>query len=145
MTLTKATALATEEGRKILEASGFKDGVDDDYLASTGVDVGNKPCYYYTRSDTNRKDGTSLLALWDITSITGTGKADNRTAMRYIAMQISFYTEQDRTSGTVQEVLGKMEAEAEKLGYEVNLQASDSFDLVRRITIISYRLTKTVM
>ena len=49
------------------------------------------------------------------------------------------------TSGIVQEALEKMETSAESFGYEAELNTADSFDLVRRQTIITYRLKKTVM
>ena len=145
MTLAKAIKRATIEGKKIRESAGFKDGVNEDYLESEGIETGNLPCYYYSRSDTNRKDGSTILALWSIIQITADGKADNHVAGRYIELMVSIYTDQDRTAGIVQEVLEKMETSAESFGYEAELNTADSFDLVRRQTIITYRLKKTVM
>lgn len=145
MTLAKATKMASEEGKLIRESAGFKDGVNEDYLEEQGLSTGNLPCYYYSRSDTNRKPGNTILALWSIIQITADGKADNHVAGRYIELMVSIYTDQDRASGIVQEALEKRESSAELYGYEAELNTADSYDLVRRQTIITYRLKKTVM
>ncbi len=138
MRLAQAQKTVISEIKAILEGAGMVNA-----RTATKKDDG-KIRYYYNRGETITADGTETLVIYGIASMTGTGRADSENFGYMTDVAIDIFTHQDGQSKKILDLIQKIEDEAMKKGYFMNMDSQETFDGTRVVQRLSYTLSKTV-
>lgn len=138
MRLAQAQKTVISEIKAILEGAGMVNA-----RTATKKDDG-KIRYYYNRGETITADGTETLVIYGIASMTGTGRADSENFGYMTDVAIDIFTHQDGQSKKILDLIQKIEDEAMKKGYFMDMDSQETFDGTRVVQRLSYTLSKTV-
>lgn len=138
MRLAQAQKTVISEIKAILEGAGMVNA-----RTATTKDDG-KIRYYYNRGETITADGTETLVIYGIASMTGIGRADSENFGYMTDVAIDIFTHQDGQSKKILDLIQKIEDEAMKKGYFMDMDSQETFDGTRVVQRLSYTLSKTV-
>lgn len=134
MKVIEAQKILYDDIKSILESAGLKNGLGAD---KTGV------LFYPARKETTLPIGDTFLT-YEVYNIQEAGRADEKPESQLGAIAIDVFTKKDRTSSQIMDMLSKIEDEAIKKGYRLEVKQTDSYDSDNQLMHLSYDLKKRI-
>lgn len=134
MKVIEAQKILYDDIKSILESTGLKNGLGAD---KTGI------LFYPARKETTLPIGDTFLT-YEVYYIQEAGRADEKPESQLGTIAIDVFTKKDRTSSQIMDMLSKIEDEAIKRGYRLEVKQTDSYDSDNQLAHLSYDLKKRI-
>lgn len=134
MKVIEAQKILYDDIKSILESVGLKNGLGAD---KTGI------LFYPARKETTLPIGDTFLT-YEVYYIQEAGRADEKPESQLGTIAIDVFTKKDRTSSQIMDMLSKIEDEAIKRGYRLEVKQTDSYDSDNQLAHLSYDLKKRI-
>jgi hypothetical protein len=134
MKVIEAQKILYDDIKSILESAGLKNGLGAD---KTGI------LFYPARKETTLPIGDTFLT-YEVYYIQEAGRADEKPESQLGTIAIDVFTKKDRTSSQIMDMLSKIEDEAIKRGYRLEVKQTDSYDSDNQLAHLSYDLKKRI-
>ena len=134
MKVIEAQKILYDDIKRILESAGLKNGLGAD---KTGI------LFYSARKETTLPIGDTFLT-YEVYYIQEAGRADEKAESQLGTIAVDVFTKKDRTSSQIMDLLSKIEDEAIKKGYRLEVKQTDSYDSDNQLMHLSYDLKKRI-
>lgn len=134
MKVIEAQKILYKDIKNILESAGLKNGLGAD---KTGI------LFYPARKETTIPSGDTFLT-YEIYYIQEAGRADEKAESQLGTIAVDVFTKKDRTSSQIMDLISKIEDEAIKKGYRLEVKQTDSYDSDNQLMHLSYDLKKRI-
>ena len=134
MKVIEAQKILYDDIKRILESAGLKNGLGAD---KTGI------LFYPARKETTLPIGDTFLT-YEVYYIQEAGRADEKAESQLGTIAVDVFTKKDRTSSQIMDLLSKIEDEAIKKGYRLEVKQTDSYDSDNQLMHLSYDLKKRI-
>lgn len=134
MKVIEAQKILYDDIKSILESAGLKNVLGAD---KTGI------LFYPARKETTLPIGDTFLT-YEVYYIQEAGRADEKPESQLGTIAIDVFTKKDRTSSQIMDMLSKIEDEAIKRGYRLEVKQTDSYDSDNQLAHLSYDLKKRI-
>lgn len=134
MKVIEAQKILYDDIKSILESAGLKNGLG---AGKTGI------LFYPARKETTLPIGDTFLT-YEVYYIQEAGRADEKPESQLGTIAIDVFTKKDRTSSQIMDMLSKIEDEAIKRGYRLEVKQTDSYDSDNQLAHLSYDLKKRI-
>lgn len=134
MKVIEVQKILYDDIKGILESAGLKNGLGAD---KTGI------LFYPARKETTLPTGDTFLT-YEVYYIQEAGRADEKPESQLGTIAIDVFTKKDRTSSQIMDMLSRIEDEAMKRGYRLEVKQTDSYDSDNQLAHLSYDLKKRI-
>lgn len=134
MNKIEALKICATEVRELLEASGLKNGL--------GADKKNAVLFYPSRQRKTPVKYLDSFLTYQIYYADEISRADKLPFAQLVAVSLDYFTKLEELDPSTLEVLGKIENEAEKRGYRLEMKETSSFNESSDFNHLSFDIKK---
>lgn len=137
MTTAGAYKTAQQEVLSILEGAGLIDGEK-----ATASQASSKVLFWDTVLKTKEASDKQTYLVWELVSLNGRGKADNRICNREAYVVFDIFTKRSKTSKQVQVLIKSIEDKAIGAGWQFEYSGPAEYERETALYHISFNLFK---